>query len=407
MTKQLIREALAAKNGKVQGSRMDITIITPGWGTSGYYSTETLAQAATDVVFPAGTQMHMNHQSAEEREQQPAGDVKTLAAVLEEDAVWEPDWVDEKTGVKGRLRAPAKVFNLYREHLVDVAEVIGTSIVAGAEVSMGEAEGRRGRIIETLLPGLLNRVDFVTVAGRGGRISEVLESAKQVQEARNVGQWLEARMHSMFTNIADEFYGDGRLTREERIALSSGLGDALVAFTSTIEATAPQLFERDLWDEPNAQEAHQESPSAPAGANGKETPVGHIQIEESEHATLVENASRATALATENATAKAALKEVNDEAAAKLVAAALEAKGITAPKLAARLAEGYPTKENGALDAEALQSAVAESIAELQVAGGAGTVHGVGDTTAVETVVTPAAPKHTTADVLSALEGGK
>jgi hypothetical protein len=250
-------------------------------------------------------------------------------------------------------------------------------------------------------------VDFVTVAGRGGRISEVLESAKQVEEARNVGQWLEARMHSMFTSIADEFYGDGRLTREERIALSGGLGDALVAFTATVEATAPQLFERDLWDEPNAQEAvTKESPSAPAGANGKETPVGHIQIEEAEHATLVENASRATALATETATAKAALKEVNDAAAAKLVASAMEAVGVTAPKLAARLAEGYPVKENGALDSEALELAVAESIAELQVAAGAGTVRAVGETTAVETVVPAAAPKHTAADMISALEGG-
>lgn len=408
MSKHLVREAVKARNGKLTGSRMDITIITPGWGTSGHYSETTLEQAATDLVFPAGTQMHMNHQSAEEREQQPAGDVNTLAAVLLEDAVWDPDWTDPETGVKGRLRAPARVFNRYREHLVDVAEVIGTSIVAPAEVSMGEAEGRQGRIIETLLPSKLNRVDFVTVAGRGGRISEVMEAAATVQEARNIGAWMEARMHSMFTSIADEFYGDGRLTREERIALSSGLGDALVAFTATIEATAPQLFERDLWEDPTAQEAAagapKESPSDPAGANRKETPVGHIQIEESEHATLIANSSRATALESDLGTATAALQEVNDAAATALVAGALEAAGVTAPKLAERLAKGYPIKENGALDAEGLAEAVAESIAELQVAGGAGTVRTVGETTAVENT---SAPKHTKADVLSVLEGGK
>lgn len=413
MTKQQIREATAAKNGKVAGSKMEITIITPGWGSSGYYGSPTLEQAAADVVFPAGTQMHINHQSPEEQAQQPAGDVKTLAAVLLEDARWEPDWIDPKdpTAAPGRLVAEARTFTMWREHLADVADVIGTSISAAAEISMGTAEGRKGRIVERLLPSVLNRVDFVTVAGRGGRISEVLEAAK-VREGRNIGAWLEARMHSMFTSIADEFYGDGRLTREERIALSSGLGDALVAFTANIEATAPQLFERDLWDEPAAAEeaaaapTKKESPSDPAGANRKETPVGQIQIEEAEHRTLVDNASRATALETTLGTTRTALQEVNDGAATALVTAALEAAGVTAPKLAERLSKGYPVKENGALDAAGLQEAVAESIAELQVAAGAGTVRAVGETTAVETVVTPAAPKHTAADMISALEGG-
>jgi hypothetical protein len=45
-------------------------------------------------------------------------------------------------------------------------------------------------------------------------------------------------------------YGDGRLTREERITLSGGIGDALAAFTSRVEADAPQLYERDPWADP-------------------------------------------------------------------------------------------------------------------------------------------------------------
>lgn len=407
----IIREA-AGSAEELSGRRMGITIITPGWGSSGYYSAEALAKAADELVFPMGTQMHIDHQSAEEREKQPAGKVDTIAAYLAEDAKWEPDWLDPETGVKGRLFAEARVTSRWAGHLQEIKDVIGASIVAPAEFTVGEAEGRRGRIIEQLFPDVLNRVDFVTKAGRGGRISEVLESFKApVEEARNVGQWLEARLHSMFTNISDDFYGEGKLTREERIALSGALGEALVALTARIESDAPQLFERDLWEEPQAPEANEatsSSPTAPAGViEGKEPIVGQIQIEESVHSDLVANASRATALeselgdkVTKLTATEAALKEINDATAAKIVSDALEAVGMTeAPKTAARLIEGYAVKENGALDVQAFTDHVAESVAELRVAAGAGSVRGVGHAPAAEAVT------RTEQDTLDALEG--
>jgi hypothetical protein len=370
---------------------MEITLITPGWGSSGYYSTKTLEQAAKDKAFPAKTQMHIDHMTETARFEAPAGSVATLAAALNEDARWEPNWVDPETGVKGRLVAEARVFSHWREPLADMADAIGVSIAAAAETSQGEAEGRRGRIIEALVPDVLNRVDFVTVAGRGGRISEVLESAK-VQEARNVGMWLEARMHSMFTNISDEMYGDGRLTREERITLSNALGQALTAFTATVEDAAPQLFERDLWEDPTptttAENAvSKDSAPNPAAVTENQEDAGMATIDDKELADLRESASRATVAeagvteAEKRATAaEAALTKANDQAAAVVVESALQAAGLTAPKLAARLAEGYPVTEDGVLNSEALAEVVAESIAELQVSGGAGSVHGAGHT---------------------------
>lgn len=374
------KEALAPT-----GARTEITLITPGWGSSGYYSPAVLEQAAKDRVFPAGTQMHIDHSEG-------VGSISSLAAALTEDARWEPNWPDPDTGVKGRLVAENRVFSHKREMLAEMKDVIGTSIAAAAEVSFGEADGRSGKIIESLVPSPVNRVDYVTVPGRGGRISEVLE-AHVVKEARNVGQWLEARMHSMFTNIADEMYGDGRMTREERITLSSALGDALTSFTATVEGAAPQLFERDLWEDPTSTAAAEAAAPTnslpdPAGVTeGKEPTVATIQIEESAHADLVEKSSRATALEAEKTAAEgratvaeAAVAEANDTAALAIVTAALEAAGINAPKTAARLAEGYAVKENGVLDREALELSVAESVAELQVAGGAGTPRGVGET---------------------------
>lgn len=408
---KLIKES--ADTGALTGSRMEITLITPGWGTSGYYSAPMLEQAAADKVFPRGTQQHIDHLGESERFEKPAGSVATLAAALDEDARWEPDWVDPKTGTKGRLVAESRVFSNWRAPLADMAEFIGVSIAAAAEVSMGEAEGRKGRIVEALVPGALNRVDFVTVAGRGGQITEVLEAAR-VEEARNIGAWLEARMHSMFTNISDEMYGEGRLTREERITLSGALGEALQAFTARIEADAAQLFERDLWEEPaptTAAEAAKDSPSAPAGVteNEKEPIVATIQIEESEHANLIAQSSRTTALeaevstaTTRATTAEAGLTEANDTAAAAVVEAAFSAVGISAPKTAARLAKGYPVKENGVLNTEALAASVAESIAELQVANGAGTVRGVGHTATATESAEPA-----DSDILAELHGGK
>lgn len=377
MPKQ-IQEALEKSISK-KGSTLEITLITPGWGSSGYYSAEVLEQAAKDRVFPRTTQQHIDHEK-----DGGVGSVATLAAYLNEDARWEPDWLDPETGVKGRLVAESRVSPKWQADLAFLAEALGTSIAAPAEIGMGEAEGRQGRIIEKLLPGPLNRVDFVTVAGRGGRISEVLESAK-VEEARNVGMWLEARMHSMFTNISDEMFGDGRLTREERITLSAALGQALVNFTAVVEAEAPQLFERDLWEDPTpsaAEAADASSSPIPAEVSeGKEPIVGQIQIEEAVHADLLEKSSRATVL-------EGTIQSTNTAVAEALVTSAFEAAGVTAPKAAARLVAGFPVKEDGGIDLQAFSQEIAESVAEFQVSNGAGTPRNLGDvqeqTTTVE-----------------------
>jgi hypothetical protein len=137
--------------------------------------------------------------------------------------------------------------------------------------------------------------------------------------------------------------------------------------------------------------------------------VATIQIEESAHAALVAESSRAaaleadvTAVTTRATAAEAALTEANDTAAEALVSAALESVGLTAPKTAARLAKGYPVKENGALDKDALAEAVAESIAELQVSGGAGSVRGLG---ATEQVAAPAVTAESAREAILASSG--
>ncbi|MFI7630262.1 hypothetical protein [Microbispora rosea] len=70
-------------------------------------------------------------------------------------------------------------------------------------------------------------------------------------EARTIGAWVESRLHLALTTLGDDMYGDGRLTRDERKALSSAVGAALDAFSAAIEDAAPQLYERGPYDDPD------------------------------------------------------------------------------------------------------------------------------------------------------------
>lgn len=76
------------------------------------------------------------------------------------------------------------------------------------------------------------------------------ELYRQLQEAANTGEWLESRLHLMFTEIADNMFGEGYLSREERISLSSAIGAALDAFRGEVEAKSAQLYQRGRWQEP-------------------------------------------------------------------------------------------------------------------------------------------------------------
>lgn len=155
--------------------RIEVTLITPGWGSSGYYSAAVLEQAARDRIFAAGLQSFVDHPSQTELYDRPERSVRDLAAVLVEDARW--DAAGQRLVADAQLLPPhAEVFSQ-----PEVASTIGMSIRASADVSMGEAEGRRGRIVGQLVEA--QSVDFVTRAGRGGRY-QVIESATPSHVAR-------------------------------------------------------------------------------------------------------------------------------------------------------------------------------------------------------------------------------
>jgi hypothetical protein len=248
-----------ATRGQATGRRMRIKLIDAGWGSSGYYSPEVLQEAARNEIFRDGFHMYIDHPTPTEQVEKPERSVRDLAAVIEGPVTYRD----------GGLYAEARLYDDY-QWIAQKKDAIGLSIRASGRAEAGEADGRRGLIITALTEG--TSVDFVTHAGRGGQILELLESARaqSLEEARNIGGWLESRLHCVFTEITDGMYGDGRLTRDERIGLSSAIGDALDAFVRRVEADYPQLYQRDLYDGPpepgetSADMAETTTPAPPA-----------------------------------------------------------------------------------------------------------------------------------------------
>lgn len=98
-------------------------------------------------------------------------------------------------------------------------------------------------VLRDLLAGQTTAV--VSLSKYGGSAPPL----ENVEKRSTVGAWLESRVHAVFTEYADEMFGYGNITREERIALSNAIGNALIEFTATVEEKAPQLYERDRFDE--------------------------------------------------------------------------------------------------------------------------------------------------------------
>jgi hypothetical protein len=238
---------------KPRPGRLLVQLIQAGWSLNGrYYPSEVLRRDGPNA-WPAGTQCFIDHATEAEDEARPAGSIRNLAATLTQNAYW-----DDK---RQALLAEVRLFAPWREAITDMADSIGMSIRAWVYGEHGEQGGRSGLIVSGIPEG--RSVDFVTTPAAGGAILSVLESVTPAAEARNVGAWLESRLHLALTQLGDDMYGQGRLTRDERITLSSAIGDALTSYTARVEADAPQLYKRDLWDEPEPAPAETAETRAP------------------------------------------------------------------------------------------------------------------------------------------------
>jgi hypothetical protein len=167
---------LVEKAVRTDGS-IDVRLIQPGWGSSGYYPADVLERDGP-AVFKKGTHMYWDHPTVTEAAERPERSLRDLAAELTTDAVWQPDH-PQGAG----LYAQAQVFEAYRDAVNELAPHIGTSIRASGRAKQGTVEGRKGPIIEQILAA--GSVDFVTVPGAGGRVLQLFEAARGLTGQRS------------------------------------------------------------------------------------------------------------------------------------------------------------------------------------------------------------------------------
>ncbi|GAW54737.1 hypothetical protein [Nocardioides sp. PD653] len=291
---------------------LEVEFITPGWGSSGYYSPEVVEAAAP--LFAVGTHMYFDHPSATEDHDRPERSVRDLAAVIEEGGV-----VDSTTGgVRGKVR-PLKA---YQDLLTDEAftKNVGLSIRGSAtDIVVGEAEGRRGPIIEGLAD--LSSVDFVTRAGRGGRVLAVLESARIVESTANDTR------EALQTVVRDAYGGEKTyvwvcdfdpdpevMTVWFEVEAPDGEDSGVFAQTYTDSDGAVALAgdRTEVRRVTNYVPVTRPDSNTTTATESQEDTMPKIQIEESEHTRLTETAGRVDALESENATLKTQVETLQE-----------------------------------------------------------------------------------------------
>jgi hypothetical protein len=217
---KLVESAIAA-----DGTARIKLINADQWGSTGFYSADVLRRDGP-IAFPRGTKMYIDHDTPAEEAQRPEGTITRLAATFEEDATFATD-PKHGAGLYARIR----VRDIFRQDLDDIADAIGTSIRAGGKAKIGEAQGKRGPIITALLPSKLNRVDFVTIPGAGGKILPLFES-------------LRSREAIAADITTDDHEGDQSMTDEQiREAISAGITAGLQAAIAPISAEVARLRE--------------------------------------------------------------------------------------------------------------------------------------------------------------------
>lgn len=167
----------------------EIKIIQPGWGSSGHYSREMLERDGPKV-FKKGLKMFWDHATASEEAERPEGSLNRLAGELTSAARW------QENGAQGPgLYAHAKIFEGFQSAVDQLAPHIGVSIRALGQAKQGEAEGRRGPLIEKLVAA--RSVDFVTEPGAGGAIVQLFESARSGPREDAPMELTEAKVQEM------------------------------------------------------------------------------------------------------------------------------------------------------------------------------------------------------------------
>lgn len=175
---------IEADQARGQGMLIDVHIIAPVWGSSGYYSEAVLTDACKKRVYLKGMHMHLDHPTREAEKNQPARTLageSPLAAIFTEDGHYEKDGWDktQENPTGAGVYTVARVLPKFEEDIRAMAGHIGISHYVDGIAEEGTApDGRKGMIIKELRPSPLNTVDFVTVPGAEGHYRTLFSEMK-------------------------------------------------------------------------------------------------------------------------------------------------------------------------------------------------------------------------------------
>ena len=170
-----LHESFSPEASPLGDGKYRIRIIVPGQGSSGIYTAENL--------FKAGTEMFIDHPTETEEWERPERSIRDYAGVFLEDAT---------VGEDGALYTVCKVFSGVNDLIKDKWEHIGVSINAWCADPISESG---------IVPPIagVRSVDFVTTAGAGGAIIDLLESNRNDNYVKEAG--MDKEIESKFDEL--------------------------------------------------------------------------------------------------------------------------------------------------------------------------------------------------------------
>lgn len=163
-----------------------VKVISPGQGSTGYYATEVLMRDMPGLIKP-GVQMFWDHPKKGESREAGTRSLDRLAGKFASEGTW------ENNAVHGPgVYADVQPLNGFGPKIRELAKhnAFGLSILGEGLAREGVVGGRTTKIFETMTK--INSVDFVTAAGRGGKVVELFEAAvttpsQEIKEDGHVG----------------------------------------------------------------------------------------------------------------------------------------------------------------------------------------------------------------------------
>lgn len=172
---------------------VDVTLIRAGWSANNrYYSKEALGRA---VVAFEGSRAFVNHPSLSEQKERPERDVRDLAGYytnVRQESDGSLRGTLNLVGARGDELAP-----LIHEAVTKKPDLLGVSINALGKTKMGEAEGRKGVLVEDIVQAPSTSTDIVTTPAAGGKFERLMMAddgfTNALLEHLEYDEWKEAR----------------------------------------------------------------------------------------------------------------------------------------------------------------------------------------------------------------------